>query len=471
LKYSFRWVLLPALIVAVLFTQTGCKENTLINAQVSPSDDEIGVYSTSLTCITHTYFDDTGVMGLYIPNSNNYMGVGALTDDFFGTMTGAANFQVLPEHPSIAVYNDMTIDSAVLIMPYSGYTFGDTSDQSATQTYQAFLLTEDVTPNTLYYSFTSKAIDVAKPLSEPVSVNLYHLKDSVSVNNVNYHPGLRLKLNLQTLLTRLLPALTLATNNADPNPAFHSIFKGVCLKVGNSNQFTKAYPFFRLDGTTDYSGAGILVYYHPNGSAGNDSLHHRYFFNSENCGFFNNVKKSYSHYPVNSLFTSVQANDSVIALQNQPGANLDILITGINSLPSGVINKAELQLTLLPGYHNNFTVPTRLYPLRISNGVYPAGTIAGGSYNVEDRYPESSRITILDGHIHDFTRDGVNVQTYTIGLPREIMSCRAAKNDTLHLRLTGTQDFIGAYRAVLGGGNHPNPVYRAKLFVVYSSLN
>ncbi len=471
MTHRFSPLLLLAILFAVAFSQSSCKENTLINSNISPSDNAIGVYSTSLSCITHTYFDDTGVMGLYFPNINTFMGVGSLTDDYFGKMVGSANFQVLPQYPNIAVYNDMTIDSAVLMLPYSGYSYGDTADQTLTQSYQAFFLNEELTPNNLYYSYTKKEIDVASPLSEVTTVNLYHLKDSLSVKGENKHPGLRMKLKLPVLLNRLLPALTLASNNSTPNTAFHSIFKGLCVRVENSNQSTKAYPYFRLNGTDEYSGAGLIVYYHPTATPGVDTLSHRYFFSSENCGFINNVTKSYGHYPVNSLYTSVQANDSIIGLQNQPGASLDILVTGINSLPKGVINKAELQLVMLPWRTNKFAPPTRLYPTRISNGVYPAGTVAGGVYNVEDRFPESSRQAVLDGYLHGITRDGVGVQAYTIGLPREIMSCIAAKNDTLHLRLTGTQDLVGAFRMLAGGGNHPDPVYRAKLFVVYSSLN
>jgi hypothetical protein len=105
--------------------------------------------------------------------------------------------------------------------------------------------------------------------------------------------------------------------------------------------------------------------------------------------------------------------------------------------------------------------------------VYPSGTAAGAVVEVNDRYPTTSLtpFSILDGQLYTLKRDNKDVRVYSLGLPREIMGCIAAGQDTLHLRITGTQDYVGAYRAVLGGGNHPNSLYKAKLFVVYSKLN
>ncbi len=473
LNHRFSLPVLLAVLCITVITQTGCRENTLINSKISPSDSEIGVYSTSLPCITHTYYDDTAVTGLYFAGFPVYQGVGVINDPFFGTMNGATNFQLLPVNPSIAIYDNMTIDSAVLVLPYSGFTYGDTADQSLTQSYQAFFLNEDIKANTVYYSYTTKSVNVASPLSDPATVNIYHLKDSISVKGKNYHSALRLKLKTAVLLSRLLPALTAATNNpSTANAAFNDVFKGVCVRPTNANQSTKAYPFFRLDGNSDYTGAGILVYYHPNASPTVDTLSQRYFFAGESCGFLNSVTRSYSHSPVNALLTSVQANDSIIALQNQPGPNIDIVIPGLKSLPSGMINKAELQLCLLPAYKDSkFAPPARIFPYGAGNGTYPAGVLTGVTYNVADASSVGSIDGILDGRLHTFKRDGIDVETFTIDIPREVMVSRAAKNDTLHLHITGSQNFIGAFRMVAGGGNHPNPLYRAKLFVVYSSLN
>lgn len=452
-----------------------CKENTIINSKISPASDSIGVYSTSLGCITHTYFDDTSITNLYL-GLPVVQGVGAMEDPYFGTMIGATYFQILPTVPSSTLYTGKTIDSAVLILPYSGVSYGDTTDQAATQTYQVFYVTDTISSSnsgTLYYSYTTKTIDSANPLSPPYTVNLYHLRDSLSVKGVNYNPALRIPLSMAVLRSHLDPALALVTNSSSQTADFLNAFRGVCVKVANNNT-TSSMPYFQLDGNgaTPYSGAGIVVYYHTTGGGGDTT--ERYYFNPTYCGYFNNIKKSFTSYPVNSLLTSTQSNDSVVALQNQPGPNIDVVIPGLKSLPKGVINKADLQIALLPDANQDkFAAPTRLTPRGVGNGIYPAGIVAGLTYNVADRFPlySTTPYIILDGEMHPINHDGTTVNTYTIGIPREIMTSIAASNDTLHLHIIGTQDYFGAFHMIAGGGNHPNPLYRAKLFVVYSKLN
>ena len=141
MNHRFSLLALVALL-ALTITGTGCKEGSIIDAKISPSDTALGVYSAELGCVTRTYYDDTAVSGLFISGLPVYQGAGHITDPFFGTMTGYTAFQVIPDNPSIAVYNNATIDSAFLVLPYAGYTYGDTSDQSLTQTYQAFFLDE-----------------------------------------------------------------------------------------------------------------------------------------------------------------------------------------------------------------------------------------------------------------------------------------------------------------------------------------
>ena len=122
--------------------------------------------------------------------------------------------------------------------------------------------------------------------------------------------------------------------------------------------------------------------------------------------------------------------------------------------------------------------PERLYPTCIANATYPALIGSGVAYNVADRYPvySTSPLTVMDGFMHTLTVNSKTLNTYTIDLPREVMYSIAQKNDTLHFRITGTQDFYGAFHMVAGGGKYgvagtSDTLYRAKLIVTYSKLN
>ena len=464
-RYSL--LILSSLIAVVLF-QASCKENTLINAKISPSNNSIGVYKATLSCITHTYNDDTAITSLNIGNVPIYQGVGAVTDPYFGSISGATFFQIVPRDLTAAIYNNAVIDSAVLVLPYSGFTYGDTANQSATQTYQVFYMQDSMGLTTNYYNYSSKPIDAANPLSDPTTVNVFHLRDSFGTNALlGNAAGLRLKLKLATLMSKIRPALDALGGSTSPTSQdFINNFNGICVRVADSRQSGAAMPYFRLNGSDIFSEAGILVYYHLPATSADTALVEPYFFNTEVCAHFNNINRSYSHFPINNLFHSTQANDDIIALQNQPGASLDVIVPGIKSLPKGLINKVELQLTLLPGSTYNpttFAAPEKLYPLGIGNGNYPFGITNGGTYFIADG--------VNDGYLHSFTSGSTTLQTFTVGLPQEMIASIAAKNDTLHLHINGTRDFYGAFHMVAGGGSYSDTLYRAKLIVVYSKLN
>ncbi|MCD6010764.1 MAG: hypothetical protein K0Q79_626 [Flavipsychrobacter sp.] len=459
----------------IALSQTGCRENTLINSKVSPAINAINVYSVSLPCLARTFYDDTSVTSTTLPGIPIYQGVGNLKDDFFGTMTGTTFFQVVPLDKSFGAYENMTIDSAILVLPYGGFAFGDVT--GATQTYQAFYMTESLSYDSIYYSYSNKTFDPTYPLSEPTTVDISWMETAYdTATQIKNFPGLRLKLKLPVLKNYLLHADSAMINSTSSDVDFVKAFNGICIRVSDANQYSKAYPFFRLDGGTIYSQAGILVYTHTTANPADTAHLVTYYFNNNNCAHFNNIRKSYSHYPVNNLYSSASYNSPIIALQNQPGASIDIVIPGLKNLPAGVLNKAELQLTVLPDnpYGNyltsgTFLGPEKVYPTGIGNGVYPAGIGYGLSYILSDYFPVTSLspLSILDGYYHNMNGRRV----YTVNIPREVMTSIKAKNDTIHLHINGTQDYYGSAHLVLGGSGHPDTQYRPKLFVVYSKLN
>ncbi len=467
-----------------IFIQFSCHENVLINSKISPSNNAVGIYSVALPCNTFTYYSDSAVTSTNIGGVPIYQGIGSITDPFFGNMTGATYFQIVPQYPSTDTFTGLTLDSAFLIMPYSGFTWGDTTaatGSSYTQTYQVFYMLDTMMLGNGYYSNSSKPIDVANPLSAPTTINIYHLRDSADLYpNVldKNHPGLRIPLNLPVIKKRLSNAiLNISGTSTNPNQDFMNAFNGICLRVADSRNSSNAMPYFRLDGITDFSQAGVAVYYHTTGSTTDSGKYLLYNFNTSYCAHFNSISRSYSHYPVNQLLQAGKARTDIIALQNQPGASIDVVIPKIKSLPAGIICKAELQLTLLPQFNSAFATtdtfypPIRLYPTGIANALYPPGAGAGVAYNIADRYPlySTSPLAVLDGYLH--TGFGANIhQTFTIDIPREVMYSLSMKNDTIHLQVNGSQDFYGAYHLVAGGGNYPDSNYRAKLIVTYSQL-
>ena len=440
---------------------TSCREHTLLSSKLSPANDTAIVQSKSLACVTYTYYDDTMVtsanLGLPI-----YQAAGSVKDDYFGITTAATYFQIVPDNPGF-YFNGCTIDSAVLIMPYSGFTWGDTANTTLTQKYQVYALGDTLgSSEATYFSYTYKPL--AATLSDVITVNLHSLHDSVSVSGVMQRPHMRIRLNNAFLRYIDSTADVKASTPGD----FTNAFPGICVRAADTrpSAATTALPYFQLDGVDAYSRAGVVVYYHTNGKS--DANTAQYYFNTANCSHFNNIVHSYSHYPVANLYAAGQANDSIIAMQNLPGASIDLVIQHLlDSLPSNIVlNQAQVQISLLPQYTSSvFFAPLRIFPVGIN---------ANGLYGVADIYLSSeATIALIDGYAHNFTSNNTanSIITYTINIPREVQSAIATHQNTLHLHINGSEDFFGAYRMVAGGGNYSDARYRAKLFVVYSKLS
>ena len=470
---------IPAFVIILAISAIvfgGCRENTLIKSSLAPAADTVGVEADTLDCITHTFYNDDVLTSINLSGLPEFQAVGAISDSFFGTTNASTYFQITNSGDLVgfdtAAINH--IDSVVLNLPFAGFAFGDSANLSLKETFQVFYLQDTLGYATNYYPSSTKAIDLGNPLSAPATVNLYNLKDSVVDEKGHKHtPALRIRLDKTATWTRIKSAVALGASSTDPASAFVNNFLGVCVRTADARKFNTVLPYFNLSGSDDYSRAGILVFYHSLDAP--DSARHFAFSHEQSlCAHFNNITRSYSRFPLNKLMNSTQANDSIVALQNQPGATIDVKISGLNSIPKNVvINKAEIQLSLVPGLNSSKFFPhDQIYPLGVGDGTWPAGVTAGAEYTVQDRYPLGSTTpyNILDGAPHNIGYGSTTVTTYKIGIPREVISSIGAGHDSLHYHVRGTQLYPGAYRAIIAGGNYSDPRYKAKLIVVYSSL-
>lgn len=483
MKQSFQSLAI-ALFIAILavLSQTGCKENTIANSKLAPNIDNITTFGDTLKVITKTYFDDTIETGLTIGGIAVNQALGVINaDPYFGTTNAAIYFQAIPSYGNynLSLGTDINnlpyiFDSAVLILPYTGFRWGDTTSVS-NQTFTAYMLADTMSTTTAYYSYNTKALGAA---IGSATVNVNTIQDSVYIRGVNVAPHLHIRLDSATIAPILNSE---GVQTAGSYSAFLTAFPGICVKAANPNQTSHVLPYFRLDPTDIaqdfYTAAGIAFYYHSS-SLPDSPVVNPIAFNTTYCAHFNSIFRDYRNYPVNALFQSYQQNphtsDSVIALQNQPGAALDLKVYGIKAIPMCVVNKAELDITVVstnnPTADNTFFQPSELYPLGIdSNGI---------AYTIADRYPLTSisPLAVLDGYPQTFTYSvgPITVTTYVLNMPREVQAAIVAKRDTLHLHINGTQDYYGAYRLVAGGnkagtqrGGYP---YWVNLRVVYSKI-
>ncbi len=421
----------------------GCKESTVINSNLLSSADNINTvtFPDTLSVITRTVYDDSVVTSYNV--SPVYAGLGTVNDPYFGRTSAGMALQVVP--PSTSYSFGSVPDSAVLILPYSSFSWGDTTAGNAPQQFTVYRLQDGMSLDADYYSTHRFNIDRSNPVGSAAGITVSELKSGDV-------PHLRIKLSDQFI--RLLnDNVSSFSSNSD----FLSFFKGLYIEPDTNSATANAIHYFRLDGTSNFNTAGILFY-----SA--DTVRAAFSFSTSSCAHYTWLSRRYTP-RVLDYFNATASADTIL-LQNEPGAALDIVIPDIQSIPNALINKARLEISLLQDPQSaTFTPPARIYPIGIDAG--------GASYNIADRLPLNSAapLDFIDGRGRPVVSATGSRMVYTINFPRELQQAILQGKNELRLRINGTQTFPGAYRMIAGGRNFPDPDYRLKLTIVYSKLN
>lgn len=457
------------ILLSVCALLSSCKENTVIRTDVVPAVDNITVFGTdTLTLLTKTVKDDSVISNLY--NGGAYMGAGHISGDpVFGKTAASFYFQVRPPQDNYSL--DQTvykIDSAVLVLPYSGVAFGDTTNSAGKQIFKAYRMTEKIYYDSIYYANTpAKNINPSPIATATVDIPalIHSYQDSTLVGGVKRAPHLRMRLD-NDVLKNLVD--NFGTSNYANTSSFLDFFNGIYISTETGGN---TIPYFKLQGDDNFSRAGMVMYYHTINSGGaiTDTLSVGYPFDATatatKTGFLNSVSRDYTGTLANTLFSSTAATDNTILLQNLPGASIDIRIPNVKNLPRCIVNKAELVITQISSPLDAiFETPARIYPEVINEG--------GARIRIADRNPvsSSSPLIFIDGTRRSVNLGGAIVNQYVLNFPRELQNAIVEQRKELRLRISGTQTFVGAFRLTAAGSSYSQPQYRVKLNVVYTKL-
>lgn len=452
------------LLAVAIAATTGCKEDTIIKAGVTPASDLLytdNLIGDTLTINTKTVLDDSINTSYTSTSLSTIHGLGTLNDPFFGRTNWGIYMQVVPAAANLTLPSQ--VDSAVLILPYAGFTWGDTSG-AATEKFTVYRVSQNMSDTATYYSKTFTPVE-STPVSASVSVQLDKLSDSVKVQGANKAPHLRIKLT-----DAFRDILVTAAKSSVDNDAFLNQVKGLYICATDTlNGTVRRVPYFFITGSADYLRASVALYYQENGNTSPDSVRSSFLnFVYGDCAHYNYITRNYSGKTANQYFQSTLQSDSLMLLQNEPGAALDIRIPNLKNLPVGLINKAQLVITQVkqPGDESDkFFAPSRIYPVGVDS--------TGAAYTILDRLPltSTSPLDFIDGTSHDVTMpDGTTVKQYYINIPREVQNAIVKKSKELHLRINGTVTYPGAYR-LIAGGKHSNKLYKVRLNIVYTKIN
>lgn len=447
-----------------------CNEDAIVKSSLTPAVDNIHTFgigpefnnnSDTITMITKTWYEDsiiTSTRGISLPI---YHSLGWVTDPYAGTTAGSIFMQFVPTITGFSFPTTAVVDSLVLALPYAGFTWGDTTTKSS-RMINVYTINEAFSKDSVFFNFSKLSTNMtsvgsAQLVTGPTGSGV--IQDATPVNGVNKASHLRVRLN------DAFKALFLNALKADSSYAsFTTAFPGLLIAPDTSGS-GQALSYFVLNsgGSDIYSQAGIIAYTHTTG--GSDTVVYQFPYNEAQCAHFNRITRNYYNPPSGaaSLFQSTAANDRLVMMQNGPGGAVDIWLPYIQKLPKYPIIRAELVLTALDtAFSDKYFGPARLYPIGVNE--------SGLRYSIADRYPTGSLapLEFMGGTPNRVVRNGVSVTEYRINIPREVQNTIVQGKQGLHLRIGGTANYPGAYRVVLGGRGHTDPLYRASLNIIYS---
>lgn len=410
--------------LSVLFA---CNKPTLDDEGLLP-DDQLGLtYTDTLTVISEVVLDDSVRADELAVNL-----WGAMNDPVFGKSYGGIYFQMSTDRNNIDFGDNLTLDSVVLTLLYSGKGYGDLT---VPQNMNIYRVTEQFFKDTAYHQFDAFLTN-ATPLA---TLNGYvpNFTDSLTINDsVKYAPGLRVRLN-DVLGNDLLA--NSGENNLASDAAFKAFFNGLYL-APDTNAPGKGLVYFDL-----FTANSKLTLYYNNGQSFD-------FLINSNSGSVNQFKHDYIGTPVLTAATDGNNNDNVLYVQPMAGVNVKVTIPYISNLGQDIaINKAELVFTDI-GDTTVFAAPTQLIFTE---------TLEGGAQDlIADLYVSTN---FAGGVRTTETDEQGNVNSvYKLNIPRYLQKVLNS-GVQYGLNLLPFPTARQANRVVLGGSTHGQSPLKLRL--------
>lgn len=463
MKTSFNRYLLAFAFGIGFFSWQSCKERTVTKTDMIPAVDNIHTFNLpadSLDISLQTAALDSVRTNLYSSTSSPIAALGLISDDpFFGKLTASLYLQVVPptgsfSFPSATVY---TFDSAVLALPYSGVSYGDTTNPSGNvQSFDVYRITDPMSVDDSVYTFSDYGY--APTAIGGGSYSLQNIKDSFALSGDTLSNQLRIKLDRNYIYTNIVQA---DTSHFSTNKDFTDYFSGWYIKPSAS--FGKRVSYFTLAGNTTNTSARVDFYFHD---TANKVKVYSFPFSYVTTAYANRIQRDYNGMPAGNYLNTSVHRDSLLA-EGTPGIYTKITLRHLNKIPASIINQAELVLTAVPvGSDNYYAPPTHLLleTINESGVVSPIADIYGSTGSAS-----TGGLNFMDGNRGTVTINGQTYTQYKLNFPRELQKTIMAGKDSLTLRITANSGYIGAYRFVAPGFGSGADA-RMKLNIIYTKI-
>jgi hypothetical protein len=340
----FMWrkgVTLSATFLFSLFLIVACKKKENLIGQNTIDQNELLVSGgiDTFTLFTSSYHPDS------IISDNAAFGIlGSYVDPVFGTYNSEiyTQFRLSGLNPDFGLIKAIDIDSFVLALEYVG-SYGD----AGIQTVEVHQLTEDLSIDSTYYSFTTKTVDETYgsnfgDLVEPGKNDVYMDPYAMSVvgGDTLNSPQLRIRLNKFKAIDMLEDASS-GNGYFTDNDAFLDYFKGLRIRTKNTGQM---------------SGEGGAFYFNLNDPASKLTIYYTQDGEHKEFDFLiNSSCADFNHVDVDTL-GQIPMTDSIAGLSTfyaqSFGMRGIVKIPGLSDIPkNAVVHKAIIELPV--EYHTS----------------------------------------------------------------------------------------------------------------------
>lgn len=458
---------------AGFFSLLACKETSVVKPDLIPPVDNINTFRLSAADfniqLKHGYFDSLRTDDAIYPIAP----VGSIANDpFFGTSDAGIYFQVAPNVDNFSFPADMAaIDSAVLVLPFTGASYGDTAFANQ-QSLKVYRITQSDfkidTSAKKYYAFSDIAVDLANPLGAGrVSAEAIKYDSTAYPGSSSDTVGGQLRLRLNDAFANEIKGLS-ASVFANFS-SFIDYFKGVYVApdpaASADDKRRISYFYLGVASSDNYRKARIEFWYHLSDGTKKVAM---FAYNPISSAFFAGIKRNRTGTPSENFYSSLGTGRDSVIIQGAPGFYTDITIRNIQNIPASIINKAEILVTCLKiGNDDQLRTPLQLIPLGVdTNGI---------TYAIADLVDLTGSQTaqsqeFVGGAPKEVTIEGQKYIQYSINIPRELQSARTAGKTELKIRLSSSTALPGAYRMVAPGPGGSGAL-QMKFDVIYSKMN
>ena len=326
----FSW----GLFIALGLFLDSCTQPGLIGSDLLEGDQ----IDVSFTDQVHfiTYLQTTDSLKTYGSESGEkLLGFlcGQFADPIFGLSTAVINAQLRLDGGDPPDFEGAVLDSVVFALPYrSERVYGDTTEAYNLEVY---LLDEAMDDTLTYYSnrsFTATQLvgsETIHPSPNDSVEILIHGNDTMGTQVLV--PMARIRMD-DSFGQALIAEDTLVLES---DSSFMEKYKGFQIRTNGQN---KGMLSFNLNSTA----AGLTVYYHV------DTVFHQYTFTfTSGSARMVTFTQDYTGAPVEAFIQDSTLCDSLIFIQGMAGLGIVVEIPDTNLIKDRIINRAELELTVI----------------------------------------------------------------------------------------------------------------------------